>query len=89
MNREQAYLLANQLNGKQWQNTASQTLNNIIEEAASNGAYSVEIELKDLVIGAENLREAREMLIVIEDYLNNQKFDSKVIIDGTLLISWQ
>lgn len=88
MKREQAYLLANQVNGKSWQNAASQRVNNIIEEAALNGAYSVEIELNDLIVGAENLREAREMLIAIEDYLNNQEFDSKITIDGTLLISW-
>lgn len=88
MKREQAYLLANRVNGKMWQNAASQRVNDFIEKAASNGAYSVEVELKDLIIGAENFREVREMLVAIEDYLNNQKFDSKITIDGTLLISW-
>lgn len=88
MNREQAYLLANQVNGELWQNAAAQTLSDIIEEAASNGTYSVEVELKDLIIGAENLREVREMLIAIDDYIEDCEFDSKVTINGTLLISW-
>lgn len=71
-----------------WIKRSMQKLSEAIDREAARGLNSVEIDIREITMGAENLAEIGEMCILIEKELKMNGYRIHYSIDGKLTISW-
>lgn len=71
-----------------WLESAGNKLSAMIMDEARKGLRQMEIPYVKLIIGAENLGEAAQMLYLVEKILKEAGFTHKITQNGNLYISW-
>lgn len=71
-----------------WLESAGNKLSAMIMDEARKGLRQMEIPYVKLIIGAENLDEAAQMLYLVEKILKEAGFTHKITQNGNLYISW-
>jgi len=71
-----------------WINSTKEKLDKAITEAAKKGLRNIEYPLNQLIVGAENLKEAAEMCEIFSDVLTEYEYKHAINRDGTFVISW-
>ncbi len=71
-----------------WLEDAGRKLSAMIMNEAHKGLRQMEIPYAKLIIGAENLDEAAQMLYLVEKILKEAGFTHKITQNGNLYISW-
>lgn len=71
-----------------WIKQSMQKLSEAIDREAARGKNCVEIDIREITQGAENLAEIGEMCILIEKELTMNSYRIHYSIDGELTISW-
>lgn len=71
-----------------WLESAGNKLSAMIMDEARKGLRQIEIPYVKLIIGAENLDEAAQMLYLVEKILKEAGFTHKITQNGNLYISW-
>lgn len=71
-----------------WFESAGNKLSAMIMDEAHKGLRQMEIPYVKLIIGAENLDEAAQMLYLVEKILKEAGFTHKITQNGNLYISW-
>lgn len=71
-----------------WLEDAGNKLSAMIMNEAHKGLRQMEIPYVKLIIGAENLDEAAQMLYLVEKILKEAGFTHKITQNGNLYISW-
>lgn len=71
-----------------WLENAGRKLSSMIMDEARNGLHQIEISYSKLIVGAENLDEAAQMLYLVEKLLKEAGFTHKITENGNLYISW-
>lgn len=71
-----------------WIKQSMRKLSEAIDREAARGKNCVEIDIKEITMGAENLAEIGEMCILIEKELKMNGYRIHYSIDGELTISW-
>lgn len=75
-------------NRDMWLKHAGDKLSNQIMSVAKTGIRELNVCFKDLIVGAENLNEAGEMLLYVNSILEKSGFKHKITENGNLYISW-
>lgn len=84
-----AYTICQNANRENWIKLLGRRISNVIKEAAERGLPSVEVSISDFIIGAEDLKEYREMIALFENALQNNGYSHKILPNGKLVISWK
>ena len=71
-----------------WLEDAGRKLSAMIMDEARKGLRQMEIPYVKLIIGAENLDEAAQMLYLVKKILTEAGFNHKITENGNLYISW-
>ncbi|MBR2030921.1 MAG: hypothetical protein IKA04_01760 [Alistipes sp.] len=71
-----------------WIKQSMRKLSEAIDREAARGKNCVEIDIREITMGAENLAEIGEMCILIEKELKMNGYRIHYSIDGELTISW-
>ena len=79
---------AQERNRECWLECAGNKLSAMIMDEARKGIRQIEIPYVKLIIGAENLDEAAQMLYLVEKILKEAGFSHKITQNGNLYISW-
>ena len=88
INVNEAIRAAQDRNRKCWLEHAGNKLSAMIMDEAHKGLRQMEIPYVKLIVGAENLDEAAQMLYLVEKILNEAGFTHKITENGNLYISW-
>ena len=88
LNIEIAIEAAQKVNRDAWLKNAESKLSNQILSAANVGKRDLVVDINDLVVGAEDLCEAGEMLIFICKALDEGGYKHVIEPDGTFIVSW-
>lgn len=88
INANVAVAKSQQFNRDCWLKSAEKELSSKILNAAETGVREYSTSFKDLIIGAENLEEAGEMLTFLCKSLAKAGYTHKITPNGTLIISW-
>lgn len=88
INVNEAIKAAQDRNRKCWLEHAGNKLSVMIMDEARKGLRQMEIPYVKLIVGAENLDEAAQMLYLVEKILNEAGFTHKITENGNLYISW-
>lgn len=88
INAIEAANLAQVFNRKCWLEDAGRKLSDKIVKVAKTGIREMNVCFKDLVVGAENLNEAAEMLVFFNKILDDANYKHTITPDGTLHITW-
>lgn len=84
-----AYTICQNANRENWMKLLGRRISNVIKEAAERGLSDVEVSISDFIIGAEDLKEYREMITLFENALQNNGYSHKILPNGKLVISWK
>ena len=84
-----AYTICQNINRENWMKLLGKRISNVIKEAAERGLSNIEVSVSDFIIGAENLKEYREMITLFENALQNNGYSHKILPNGKLMISWK
>ena len=84
-----AYTICQNANRENWMKLLGRRISNVIKEAAERGLPSVEVSVSDFIVGAEDLKEYREMIALFENALQNNGYSHKILPNGKLVISWK
>ena len=71
-----------------WIKQSMRKLSEAIDREVARGKNCVEIDIREITMGAENLAEIGEMCILIEKELKMNGYRIHYSIDGELTISW-
>ena len=71
-----------------WIKHSMRKLSEAIDREAAKGKDCVEIDIREITMGAENLTEIGEMCILLEKELKMNGYRIHYSIDGELTISW-
>ena len=71
-----------------WIKQSMRKLSEAIDREAARGKNCVEIDIREITMGAENLAEIGEMCVLIEKELKMNGYRIHYSIDGELTISW-
>jgi len=88
INANVAVAKSQQFNRNCWLESAERKLSGKILDVAATGVREYSISFKDLIIGAENLEEAGEMLTFLCKSLTKAGYTHKITPNGTLIITW-
>lgn len=88
INVNDAINAAQERNRAHWLESAGNKLSAMIMDEASKGLRQMEIPYVKLIIGAENLEEAAQMLYLVKKILKEAGFNHKITQNGNLYISW-
>lgn len=88
INVNEAIAAAQERNRKCWLEHAGAKLSAMIMDEARKGIRQMEIPYVKLIIGAENLDEAAQMLYLVGKILKEAGFTHKITQNGNLYISW-
>jgi hypothetical protein len=83
------YTICQNANRENWMKLLGTRISNTIKEAAEQGLPNIEVSLSDFIIGAENLKEYREMITLFEKALSDADYSHKILPNGNLLIQWK
>ena len=84
-----AYTICQNANRENWMKLLGRRISNVIKEAAEQGLSNVEVSVSDFIVGAEDLKEYREMIALFENTLQNNGYSHKILPNGKLVISWK
>ena len=84
-----AYTICQNANRENWMKLLERRISNVIKEAAEQGLSNVEVSISDFIIGAEDLKEYKEMITLFENALQNNGYSHKILPNGKLVISWK
>ena len=88
INAQIAFEAAQKVNRANWLKAAAERLSDQILSVANTGKRELTCSTDDLIVGAENLSEAGEMLCYIDGILGELGYDHIIKPDGTLIIGW-
>lgn len=88
INVNEAIKAAQERNRACWLEDAGRKLSAMIMNEARKGLRQMEIPYVKLVVGAENLDEAAQMLYLVNKILKESGFNHKITESGNLYISW-
>lgn len=88
INANEAIRAAQERNRACWLEDAGRKLSAMIMGEAHKGLRQMEIPYIKLIVGAENLDEAAQMLYLTEKILKESGFNHKITENGNLYISW-
>lgn len=88
INAQIAFEAAQKVNRANWLKAAAERLSDQILSVANTGKRELICSTDDLIVGAENLSEAGEMLSYIDSILEELGYDHIIKPDGTLIIGW-
>jgi len=88
INAQIAFEAAQKVNRANWLKAAAERLSDQILSVANTGKRELTCSTDDLIVGAENLSEAGEMLSYIDGILEELGYDHIIKPDGTLIIGW-
>jgi len=88
INAQMAFEAAQKVNRANWLKEAAERLSNRILSVANTGKRELTCSIDDLIIGAENISEAGEMLSYIDKILEELGYDHIIKPNGTLIIGW-
>lgn len=89
INAKMAYTICQNANRENWMKLLGRRISNVIKEAAERGRPNVEVSISDFIIGAEDLKEYKEMITLFENALQNNGYSHKILPNGKLVISWK
>ena len=89
INAKMAYTICQNANRENWMKLLRIRISNTIKEAAKQGLPNVEVSLSDFIVGAEDLKEYREMVNLFEKALSDTGYSHKILPNGNLLIQWK
>lgn len=79
---------AQKFNRNNWLKDAGKKLSAKILAVAETGRREITFDFNDLIVGAENLYEAGEMLAYLNEKLTKSGYTNVVEPNGTLHITW-
>ena len=88
INVNEAIKAAQERNRACWLEDAGRKLSAIIMNEARKGLRQMEIPYIKLIVGAENLDEAAQMLYLVNKILKESGFNHKITEAGNLYITW-
>ena len=77
-----------EVNRENWLKAAGAKVSEDILKAAGTGVRELSVNFKDLIVGAENLEEAGEMLTFINKELATNGYKNVIEKNGILHITW-
>ena len=83
------YTICQKANKENWMKLLGRRISNVIKEAAERGLSDIEVSVSDFIVGAEDLKEYREMITLFENALQNNGYSHKILPNGKLVISWK
>ena len=89
MNANKAWEITQKVNRDRWFNNSIGQINAAVEAAASVGKSETSLSIDPLIVGAENLKEANELLQMIDRWLIKNEYITCITPLGRLQISWE
>lgn len=89
INSRTAYEMCQKVHRDAWANEMSNRLSEAIKTAAQKGEFGISFHLTGLIVGAENLSEYAELVVILKNVLDEAGYSHVVNPDGSISVSWK